>query len=347
MAYRASKADVELAGAARRAGAKDVTPRKVWRWRRAGLIPPPTRRGLGQGRGTRSEYPPGTVEQVVEVARILKERKYLSDALLILFVRGRQVSDWDVKRIIGRRLVGFISTLADSSEPLEGEEDVFELAEIAGQRMLELPRLRGWRGSLRAQLRNRGIRGHQALIPIATDQALLWLGDEGVREDPSPEMKAAYGLQGGPDQAEKLSKASIGSMIVAIGYATPRQIELAREATLRTSAWTDEVVPVLRKSQYVKDFLAADKRWRTDRPAPPRAVQDLYALGDLIRNIVLVSAMGEEQFRLWKTGEWFLMRMVVPFYERGPEAMEQWLDDNKESIEREFAEFEHSMPASD
>ena len=76
-------------------------------------------------------------------------------------------------------------------------------------------------------------------------------------------------------------------------------------------------------------------------------MQDLYALGDLIRNIVLVRAMGEEQFRLWKTIEWLLMQVIIPFYEGGEEAMEQWLDENKESIEEEFAEFEHLMPASD
>src|SRR5665647_1069400 len=67
-----------------------VTARKLERWRQAGLIPATTQT-RGGVRGSASSYPPGTADQVAELARLLREDHDLDHALLRLFMRRYHV----------------------------------------------------------------------------------------------------------------------------------------------------------------------------------------------------------------------------------------------------------------
>lgn len=76
-----------------------VTPRKLERWRQRGLIPE-TNPQWGDVRGSTSSYPPGTVEQVAVVARMLRdEDDDLDHALLRLLMRHRPVKLESLKEL--------------------------------------------------------------------------------------------------------------------------------------------------------------------------------------------------------------------------------------------------------
>jgi hypothetical protein len=52
-----------------------VTPTQLVRWHRAGLLPRPSQRPLGRGRGTMTTYPPGTAAQVIALCQIRDDER--------------------------------------------------------------------------------------------------------------------------------------------------------------------------------------------------------------------------------------------------------------------------------
>src|SRR5437870_805184 len=64
------------------------------RLHRAGAISPPTVRSMGQGRGRRSLYPPGTTAQVIRLAQLAaRERRLPERAWLCWWLDGGAMSD--------------------------------------------------------------------------------------------------------------------------------------------------------------------------------------------------------------------------------------------------------------
>jgi DNA-binding transcriptional MerR regulator len=76
----------------RKAGISWVSASQIERWQKLGLLPPTRRRGRGQGGGSVSSYPPGTVAQVRALLRILKRHRNLDKVAVLLKLHGYQVS---------------------------------------------------------------------------------------------------------------------------------------------------------------------------------------------------------------------------------------------------------------
>ena len=77
----------------RRVGAR-VTPAKLHRWTDAGLLPRPTRRGLGRGKGkgTVSVYPATALSQAFAIHSALQLSRSLDDAAWTVWLRGFPVT---------------------------------------------------------------------------------------------------------------------------------------------------------------------------------------------------------------------------------------------------------------
>jgi hypothetical protein len=65
-----------------------VTPAQLARWHRAGLLPRPSQRSLGRGRGTMTTYPPGTAAQVVALCQIRDDERRLDRIAFRLWWAG-------------------------------------------------------------------------------------------------------------------------------------------------------------------------------------------------------------------------------------------------------------------
>lgn len=78
----------ELVRLAIEAGYTDVTPRKLERWHKGDLIPRPRRIHLGYGKGTRSDYPPETLSQMLALCRLHGTEKRLDVIRLSLWIEG-------------------------------------------------------------------------------------------------------------------------------------------------------------------------------------------------------------------------------------------------------------------
>jgi hypothetical protein len=89
MAREPSQTDIQLAADLAERGC-DVSPRQIARWRGARVFRY-ERRFLGRGNGSSSSYDPAVVDLVEEFDQLLKERRSLRDATLVLHVRGHDV----------------------------------------------------------------------------------------------------------------------------------------------------------------------------------------------------------------------------------------------------------------
>lgn len=126
-----SRADQELMARAALAGG-GVTPRQLKRWRLAGLVPSPTRKGLGRGRGSCSSYPPGTLERVVALAKLPRRSRAAAPATLSLFALGFPVDEVILRRAHAEwtaRTLEKVARAAQSRDPLS-------LAEAAAKSLL-------------------------------------------------------------------------------------------------------------------------------------------------------------------------------------------------------------------
>lgn len=85
-------------------GCKGVTHWKLERWHKQDVIPRPVVTPLGQGKGTRSDYPGQTLEQVLAVCQLLKSTRNLNMVRLQLWQEGYPISLSLIKETI-RQLV--------------------------------------------------------------------------------------------------------------------------------------------------------------------------------------------------------------------------------------------------
>jgi hypothetical protein len=72
--------------------------RAIEDWGARGLAPAPVRRSLGRGRGTASEYPPGSADQYAAVASVMRPGLPWQASVLKLLARGHLPTNHDLAR---------------------------------------------------------------------------------------------------------------------------------------------------------------------------------------------------------------------------------------------------------
>ena len=100
--------------------------RAIEDWAARGLAPAPTRRSLGRGRGTVSEYPADAVNQYTAVASVMRRGLPWQVSVLKLLVRGHLPRDHDLVRQALHALL-----VLDSAEP--GSDALDHAERIAAQ----------------------------------------------------------------------------------------------------------------------------------------------------------------------------------------------------------------------
>ncbi len=124
----------------------DVSERQLERWRKWNLLPPPTRRFLGRGRGTESRYPTEALPRVLSITWFLQAHPGLEDVRWAQWCFGFDVTA-DVRRDLIDRLDGWEAELregyADFKSGLKGNP----ITALAFERA---PR---WFGSIRRRIR--------------------------------------------------------------------------------------------------------------------------------------------------------------------------------------------------
>jgi hypothetical protein len=111
-----SKEDLLAAAAA---AGLEVSEAQLARWHRAGLLPRPTVRSLGRGRGTESLYPPGSSLRLVRVAEVHRQEHRLSHAAWRLW--------WEDGGPPSKAARGFLANLAAGLD--KGREQIVDVVE--------------------------------------------------------------------------------------------------------------------------------------------------------------------------------------------------------------------------
>lgn len=104
----------------------EITARKIERWRKEGLLPRPRHISLGRPLGTRSEYPPGTGQQLLALCRLRRRFPHDLDAVRFgLWYERYPLSIDDVKRSIEQLLRSIMQTLPlNESDSLDAAEQL-------------------------------------------------------------------------------------------------------------------------------------------------------------------------------------------------------------------------------
>ncbi len=79
-----------------------VSRTQLARWHRGGLLPRPTQRGLGRGRGTESVYPAGTAKLLLALLRVRKGERRLSRIAWHLWWAGHDVLTDQIRAYLER-----------------------------------------------------------------------------------------------------------------------------------------------------------------------------------------------------------------------------------------------------
>lgn len=127
-----STADAQLLDALDAVGFHDVRKlpgrwkRRLEDWRHDGLYPQAERQFPGGG-GSSARYPDETVAQVVELAQLMEERARKDEAALLLFYRGRAISEETARRAH----LSTIHRLDTYLKSFSNSDDEYEIAEAA------------------------------------------------------------------------------------------------------------------------------------------------------------------------------------------------------------------------
>jgi len=93
-----------------------VTPTQLVRWHRAGLLPRPSQRPLGRGRGTMTTYPLGTAAQVVALCQIRDDERRLDRVAFRLWWAGFTVDLAVIREQLQAALRSIEADLQESSD---------------------------------------------------------------------------------------------------------------------------------------------------------------------------------------------------------------------------------------
>lgn len=327
MAYEASAADREMARLARHEGAASVTARKIWRWRRAGLIPSPVRHGLGRGRGTRSEYPPESARQAAAVQQVLSEHRRLVDVRLILFVRGFPIELAVLRAAYVARLNGLAAYITSIGGDVTDRNAFAEKAGIAIRRDAKLrPLKRGFR----TNLRRHEMRSREALTAALVDWVLIsFLQHETAIQNPTPEFLVAAGSIGEGDHQvprdQLFRMTGLRSVANLVRSATIEQFELARKGAVALFDGFEEIARAIIESGAIKPAYGADADWkaRRDLERMRSAKGDLFVAAFVLPMLVILDAAGEQGFRDAVRSWGLLLRLSSDFFLGGEQQMEE------------------------
>jgi hypothetical protein len=139
-------------------------------WRRRGLVSQIPRRHLGRGRGSVSYVTPALVEEAATVARAMRETRSLTEATLVLFVRGHEVPEG---RVRDAYVVLFDTLLAEVERAKSNDdEDEFDAMDRLARKLARRSAGSG-AGRARARLRASGVKASLADVMFATLVAAL------------------------------------------------------------------------------------------------------------------------------------------------------------------------------
>ena len=83
-----------------------ATERQLERWRKNDLIPRPRLHSLGRGKGVRSDYPPGTCEQLVALLELHRRERRLNRLRFALWRQGFPISPVATKKTLDKLAFG-------------------------------------------------------------------------------------------------------------------------------------------------------------------------------------------------------------------------------------------------
>jgi len=300
VSYEASAADAELARRASAAGACRVSPRQVWRWRRLGLIPAPTRRFLGRAHGSRSEYPEGTIELVAAIAQALREVHRLDDVALALFADGWPIDLRLVRRIVIRRVIGLTQRVTTLGGDSDDWSDRVERAGLAIRRDAGLVTLTSM---FRSNLRTRGSRSPEALLSAINDWILIFTHtDAGTIEQPGDSLLKAMGLEGTsiPLPRRQLLGAMTADHVTRIVMDAPdRHLLLARDGARLFLDEFDRLATAIIDSGSVRRMygLRGEEMMRRDRATFNTASGGIARASLVLAMLLVLDLAGESKFR--------------------------------------------------
>src|SRR5438132_8314502 len=93
----------ELLAAADAAGFRVSRP-QLRRWQQAGMLPPPTQRGLGRARGTAVRYPVGATAQLVRLCELLNQHRSLRQVRWRLWWEGFPIANPAIRPLLEAQL---------------------------------------------------------------------------------------------------------------------------------------------------------------------------------------------------------------------------------------------------
>lgn len=118
---------------------KSVTPRQLESWRQADLLPRPEREYLGKGRGTRSLYPPETVEQLQTLLKLRETTDDTHALRTFLWVLGYPVPPERVRESMcalwERTYATILAGVVERGDPAEHADAVIQ-GEMSRRRSL-------------------------------------------------------------------------------------------------------------------------------------------------------------------------------------------------------------------
>jgi hypothetical protein len=166
--------------------------RAIEDWAARGLAPAPTRRSLGRGLGTVSEYPPGAADQYAAVASVMRRGLPWQVSVLKLLVRGYLPTNENLVRQAFHDLL-----TDDAADPVGDALDYAErLAAQAAASGAARPFLRAFRRNLRraGQLLEPGTEIEPVVTGVIATLTLARIGEPDWSPDALAEMMAAFGL---------------------------------------------------------------------------------------------------------------------------------------------------------
>jgi hypothetical protein len=114
-------------------GYKDVTTRRIHRFRHAGAIPKVIHSSDGRG-GIKSENQLGTSVQVLRLLEMLEEDRNLAEATFSLWIEGHNVALDTIRKILGGAIAKIQGGVARLKDPVYRRDSALNLAETMARR---------------------------------------------------------------------------------------------------------------------------------------------------------------------------------------------------------------------
>jgi hypothetical protein len=249
--------------------------RSIEEWGRVGLAPAPTRRALGRGRGSVTEYPPGAADQYAAVAGVMRRGRPWQVAVLMLLARGTLPADEQLLRAAFRDVL--------APDPAKPGEDSLSRAERVAALAVAAPAVRPFVQVMRSNLNRCSpmLDPGSAISSVAEGAvATIFLaaaGDRSWSDGALAEMLAALGAPVAGMEHEELAQ--------AVRMADTWMGELVSGPALAAVAATAPASRILASVPAARETLAEIRRGpdpALPRRLDPQVIDILSALTALI-----------------------------------------------------------------